>query len=284
MSESFVIDRLQQVAKIASGGQKQEAAQLCREVLANQPDNLLALLWLGYTSPNQVEAEEAIAKAYELSPQDPHVLKAVEWYNTHFIDPATQPPPAPSAPQAPPPDRPKVDRMLQPLGEPVKDHANFLMSQTASMIIGSAIFLGSCTLTILAYSGLLFRDGVIPTPFNIRREFYAIGAFLLFWPALGFFIFSILDLITLPVHVTGFVTERKRVRKDVKGRYGTGGVEYYFEAKLIPDDREKFGEKTFHMKLTEEQYKACEQSNRGRIVCSRRLGVVRVYQPLRSVH
>src|SRR5947208_1791409 len=103
MPDPATITRLEQAAQLANADKRLEAAPFARQVLSTDPDNLPALLWLGYTSPTQVESEEAIARAYELQPQHPAVLKAVEWYNTYFMDaPATPSVPAASAPKVEP--------------------------------------------------------------------------------------------------------------------------------------------------------------------------------------
>src|SRR5689334_17410292 len=100
MPDQATVTRIQQAAILAEADKRLEAAPFARRVLAGDPENLAALLWLGYTSPTQLESEEAIAKAYELHPQHPAVLKAVDWYNTYFIDgPAKPVVPSPGAPR-----------------------------------------------------------------------------------------------------------------------------------------------------------------------------------------
>ena len=266
-------NRLQQAAALATTGQREEAAKVCRDVLTSEPDHLPALLWLGYSSPNQVESENSIAKAYEINPQHPGVLKAVEWYNTHFIDPQSGPAAAEKAP---------TDRMQQPLGEPVRDHANFFMSQTGGMLIGSAAIMLFSGSLFLIYSGLLFRSQIW-TPFALRREIYAVGGFIMFWVALAFVVFAVMDVITPPIRATGFISERKEIRREVRERYGTS-IEYHFELKFMPDDAADTGKSFIILKLTEDQYKASAQSNRAKVIYSRRLGNCRVYQAMRSVY
>ncbi len=281
MTEGHDTQLVLQASTLAKTGRHTEASGLCRQVLAGQPSHLPALLWLGYTSENQVESEDCIAKAYDLAPQHPSVLKAVDWYNTHFVDPTGAPQTTASASSAEPAsDKSAPDKMQQAIGEPVKDHANFFMSQTGNMLIGSAAVMVFNAGFFFYYT---FVRGLVFTPFGVPRVVYAVLTAGLAVIAAGFLVFAVLDVITPPIKASGFISERKRIKREVKERYGTS-IEYHFELKFIPDNATETGQSYAILKLTEEQFQASEKSNRARVVYSRRLGSVRLYQPLRSVH
>ena len=285
MPDPATVTRLQQAAELASADKRLEAAPFARQVLANDPDNLSALLWLGYTSPTQVESEEAIARAYELQPQHPAVLKAVDWYNTYFIDDQA-PPAVPNAPahkvepEAPGPTGPKEHVMHTPVGEPVPDAANFFMSQAGSMVIGSTVVL---VVNLAIFLNYTFLRGINWTPFGLPRIVYAILALGLALIAAGFLFYSVRDVFTPPVKAHGFISNRREIRRKVKSEGGTS-YDLYYELDFLDDEAAGPDKHAVHLTLTKDQFEASAHTNRAFVVYSRRLGQVKLYQALRSVY
>lgn len=278
--------QLQQAAILATGGNRHEAAALCRQVLAAEPDNLTALLWLSYSSPAQLESEAAIARAYDQYPQHPVVLQAVNWYNTHFIEqpqefpglnPEATPPSA--GPETAGPPQPVHNIMHTPVGEAIPDSLNFFMSQAGSMVIGSTIFLVTNLFIFLNYT---FIRGINWTPFGLPRLFYAIVALVIALLAGGFLVYSIRDILTPPVKAHGFISNRRVIRRQVKTDAGPTS-DLYYELDFLADETEGPKSSLVRLTLTKEQYDASERTNRAFVVYSQRLGAVKLYQPLRSV-
>lgn len=284
MPDPATITRLQEAAILANADKRLEAAPFARQVLATDPDNLSALLWLGYTSPTQVESEEAIARAYELHPQHPAVLKAVDWYNTFFIDaPATTAVPATPTPKVEPenpgPSGKKEHVKHTPVGEPVLDATNFFMSQAGSMVIGSTVVL---VVNLGVFLNYTFIRGINWTPFGLPRIFYAILALGLALIAAGFLFYAIRDVLTPPVEAHGFISNRKEIRRRVKSNSGTT-YDLYYELDFLDDEATGPDKRPTHLTLTKAQFEASANTNRAYVVYSRRLGQVKLYQPLRSV-
>jgi hypothetical protein len=286
MLEQTKIAQLHQAAALAEGGNRPEAAALCRRVLAADPNNLAALLWLTYSSPVQLESEEAVARAYDQHPQHPAVLQAVEWYNTYFIDlpadmsstPAASTPTATSTgPEASQPQ----PVMHTPVGESILDSPNFFASQTGSLVIGSTIFL---VVNLFIFLNYTFIRGLNWTPFGLPRLFYAFLALLIALLAGGFLVYTIRDILTPPIKAHGFISNLRIIRRQVKSEAGQTS-EFYYELDFTADPDETGGLKNnpVHLTLTKEQFEASDRTNRAFVVYSRRLGVVKLYQPLRSV-
>jgi hypothetical protein len=285
MPDQATITRIQQAAILAEADKRLEAAPFARRVLASDPENLAALLWLGYTSPTQLESEEAIAKAYELHPQHPAVLKAVDWYNTYFIDaPAKPAVPSPGAPritlETPEPESKKANAMHTPVGEAIPDASNFFMSQAGSMVIGSTIVL---VVNLAIFLNYTFLRGINWTPFGLPRIFYALLAAGLALIAAGFLFYSVRDVMTPPVKAHGFINNRREIRRKVKSETGTS-YDLYYELDFLDDEAAGPDKRPVRLSLTRAQYEASAQTNRAFVVYSRRLGQVKLYQPLRSVY
>ncbi len=271
-------NRLIQAVTLANSGRRPEAAPICREVLATNPHDISALLWLAYTTPNQIEAEEAVAKAYDLQPQNPAVLQAVNWYNTHFVetpaDAASTPPPSARSPQ------PEKDLLHTSIGEPVQDAANFFMSQAGSMVIGS-------TMVMIINLGIFLNYAVIRginwTPLGAPRVLFIIIPLGLGLIAAGFLVFAVKDVITPPIKAFGFIRDRKEIRRNVRDRLGDS-FELHYELQFLSDEAKAAGLMPVRLTLTKAQYDASARSNRAYVEFSKTLGSVRVYQPLRSAY
>jgi hypothetical protein len=276
MLDQLNTNRLQQVATLVNSGQRGAAAGLCRQVLAAHPDDISALLWLAYTSPNQIESEEMIAKAYDLQPQDPNVLQAVNWYNTHFVDQPAQPEVAGTAPSAS--NAASLDQRHTPVGAPVRDATNFIMSQSGGMVIGSG---GVLVTSLATFSYYTFFRGVHWTPFGLPRLFYVIGALGLAVVALGFLIFAIKDVVTPPIKAYGFIKNRKEIRREINDRALGRTTEFHYEVQFYPDDG---GDIPVKLTLTKEQFEVSSSTNRAYVEYTKSLGQVKIYQPLRSIH
>jgi hypothetical protein len=290
MLEQTKIAQLRQAAALAEGGNRPEAAALCRRVLATEPNNLAALLWLTYSSPVQLESEEAVARAYDQHSQHPAVLQAVEWYNTYFVDhlgdmsstnTSRRSAATPTGPETGQPTRPPLAVMHTPVGEPILDSPNFFASQTGSLVIGSTIFL---VVNLFIFLNYTFIRGINWTPFGLPRLFYAFLALLLALLAGAFLIYTIRDALTPPIKAHGFISNRRIIRRQVKSEVGQTS-EFYYELDLTADPDETGGleSKPVHLTLTKEQFEASDRTNRAFVVYTGRLGVVKVYQPLRSV-
>src|SRR4051794_21632604 len=215
MLDQTNLTRLWEAANLAGSGHRLEAAPLCRRVLASEPTNLVALLWLGYSSPSQLECEEALDRAFQLYPQHPAVLQAVDWYNTHFIE---KPQPLAVIASAPESDEPAHHNILhRPVGEAVPDSLNFFMSQAGGMIIGSTIFLAVNLFIFLNYT---FLRGISWTPFGLPRIFYALLALGIAVIAAAFLVYSIRDVMTPPVKAHGYISNRRVIKRQVKNETG----------------------------------------------------------------
>lgn len=284
MPDPATVTRLQQAASLTNADKRLEAAPFARQVLATDPDNFSALLWLGYTSPTQVESEEAIARAYDLHPQHPEALKAVEWYNTYFMDaPATASVPTVPGlkvePENPDPSHQKDHIMHTPVGEPVLDSTNFFMSQAGGMVIGSTVVL---VVNLGIFLNYTFFRGINWTPFGLPRIVYAILALGLAFIAAAFLFYSIRDVLTPPVKAHGFISNRKEVRRKVKTDSGTA-FDLYYELDFLDDEAAGPDKHLVHLTLTKDQFEASARSNRAYVVYTPRLGQVKLYQGLRSV-
>lgn len=280
MPDPTTITRLREATTLASGGRRLEAALLCRRVLANEPDNLLALLWLSYTSPAQLESEEAIARAYQLQPQHPAVLQALNWYNTHFMEiPQGTTSAAANNPETNG-QTPPANIMHTPVGEAVPDSLNFFMSQAGGMIIGSTIFL---VINLFVFLNYTFLRGINWTPFGLPRIFYALLALGIALIAGAFLVYSIRDVLTPPVKAHGFISNRRVIRRQKKSETGLT-TDFYYELDFLQDQTDGQESHIVRLTLTKEQYEASERTNRAFVVYSKRLGAVSLYQPLRSVY
>ncbi|MCB0194385.1 MAG: L,D-transpeptidase family protein [Anaerolineae bacterium] len=78
--------KLNHAIHYAKEGHKAEAAELLREVVAAQPVNQAAWLWLSATTTEPVEAKTAFAQAKAINPAHPSLVKAEAWLDHRFIE------------------------------------------------------------------------------------------------------------------------------------------------------------------------------------------------------
>jgi tetratricopeptide (TPR) repeat protein len=98
---------LEQAINLAKSGQKIEARELLRRLVALQPVNQAAWLWLSAVASNKAEAEAALAKARAIDPAHPSLTKAEQWLVHRFsAAPLTKKSPV-IAPQQPAPIKSK---------------------------------------------------------------------------------------------------------------------------------------------------------------------------------
>ena len=83
--------RLEQAVALAKAGHKAEAGQILRQIVALQPVNQAAWLWLSAVTEDQAEAEAALAQAKKIAPAHPSLLRAEQWFVHRFSSaPLTQ--------------------------------------------------------------------------------------------------------------------------------------------------------------------------------------------------
>ena len=75
---------LEQAISLAKSGQKNEAREILRGLIALQPVNQAAWLWLSAVASDKAEAAAALAKAREIDPAHPSLAKAEQWLVHHF--------------------------------------------------------------------------------------------------------------------------------------------------------------------------------------------------------
>ena len=92
-------DKLEYAIHLAKSGRKLEARDLLRRVVALQPVNQAAWLWLSALATDKSEAETALAQARRINPNHPSLARAEQWLANHF---AQQPPTSPTPPPTPP--------------------------------------------------------------------------------------------------------------------------------------------------------------------------------------
>ncbi|GAB4447395.1 MAG: hypothetical protein Kow0031_29980 [Anaerolineae bacterium] len=122
---------LEQAIALARGGQKTQASEVLREVVAREPGNQAAWLWLSAVADDRSQAEAALAQARKINPQHHALNRAEQWLARRFADqPDTrqnQPtrvtaaagkPPVdepPSAPVEPPPEPEPTPALNEPV-------------------------------------------------------------------------------------------------------------------------------------------------------------------------
>ncbi len=79
-------DKLQYAINLAKAGRKLEARDLLRQVVAWQPVNQAAWLWLSGLATDKKEAEAALAQARKINAANPHLLQAEQWVAHRFSD------------------------------------------------------------------------------------------------------------------------------------------------------------------------------------------------------
>ena len=77
-------DKLQYAIHLAKAGRKVEARDALRRVVALQPVNQAAWLWLSAVANEQAEAEAALAQARKINPTHPSLSQAEQWLVNRF--------------------------------------------------------------------------------------------------------------------------------------------------------------------------------------------------------
>ncbi len=111
--------KLDQAIYLAKSGQKSKATEMLRTVVAAQPVNQAAWLWLSAVTDDESEAESALAQAKKINPEHPSLPRAEQWLVHRFsgepktrINKKVNVPPPRSADTEPPPPKPKKDRRI----------------------------------------------------------------------------------------------------------------------------------------------------------------------------
>jgi len=81
-------DRLEYAIQLAKSGRKTEARDLLRRVVALQPVNQAAWLWLSALATDKTEAEAALAQARQINPNHPSLIRAEQWLANRFSEQA----------------------------------------------------------------------------------------------------------------------------------------------------------------------------------------------------
>jgi len=76
--------RLEQAIELAKSGQKTQAREMLRGLVALQPVNQAAWLWLSAVALDKAEAEAALARARDIDPAHPSLPKAEQWVVHRF--------------------------------------------------------------------------------------------------------------------------------------------------------------------------------------------------------
>ena len=78
------VDQLQYAINLAKSGRKLEACAVLRRLLALQPVNQAAWLWLAAVTPESAEAEAALAQVRNINPAHPSLPQAEQWVVSRF--------------------------------------------------------------------------------------------------------------------------------------------------------------------------------------------------------
>ncbi len=92
--------KLEQAISLARDGQKLEARDMLRQIVALQPVNQAAWLWLSALATERSEAEAALVHARAINPLHPSLVRAEQWLTHRF---STQPDTQEMVFAAPPP-------------------------------------------------------------------------------------------------------------------------------------------------------------------------------------
>ncbi|MEW5960078.1 MAG: L,D-transpeptidase family protein [Chloroflexota bacterium] len=97
-------DKLEYAIQLAKAGQRIEARDILRRLVALQPVNQRAWLWLSALATDAGEAKAALAQARRLNPRHPSLARAEQWLVNRF---SLQSPTIPSSPVVDAPPSPK---------------------------------------------------------------------------------------------------------------------------------------------------------------------------------
>ncbi len=103
--------RLEYAIVLAKSGQKTEAAEILRQLVALQPVNQAAWMWLSAVTKSADEGKAALAQARNIDPNHPSLIKAEQWWVHRFsptpetkVSPVSKnPTPDTGTPKTPPP-------------------------------------------------------------------------------------------------------------------------------------------------------------------------------------
>ncbi len=105
------VDQLQDAINLAKAGRQVEARDALRRVVASQPVNQAAWLWLSAVATEQAEAAAALAQARKINPLHPRLPQAEQWLAQRF---AAQPNQATSTPMTAPTEPHKLATLPMP--------------------------------------------------------------------------------------------------------------------------------------------------------------------------
>jgi tetratricopeptide (TPR) repeat protein len=104
--------KLDEAIHLAKSGQRVEACRQLRAVVALQPVNQAAWLWLSAVTAEEAEAKAAFAKAKQIDPNHPSLPRAEQWLSHRYTpEPAAQESDVEKVPADIPPD-PRQSRYL----------------------------------------------------------------------------------------------------------------------------------------------------------------------------
>jgi len=128
--------KLERAIELAKAGQHAQAAQLLRGIVALQPVNQAAWLWLSAVAAERAEAESALAQAKKINPAHPSLKRAEQWVVHRFSDTATTKQSRVSAKTAP--------------AEAVKEQKNLfgLFNSMALLLVTVAVLVGLLVLLL----------------------------------------------------------------------------------------------------------------------------------------
>ena len=96
--------RLEHAIQLAKSGKKSEARDILRQVVALQPVNQAAWLWLSAVALDKPEAETALTQARTINPSHSAIPRAEQWLAQRFSNQSqTRATPVRVSPQTPPP-------------------------------------------------------------------------------------------------------------------------------------------------------------------------------------
>ena len=133
-------ERLDYAIYLAKAGQKETARDILRQIVALQPVNQAAWLWLSAVAPDQSEAEAALTQARHINPAHDAMPKAEQWLAKRFSSqPKTKV--TPVLPSGARPTQPVESASGQALSW-FKRPSTKLLNTIAMSIVLAALFIG----------------------------------------------------------------------------------------------------------------------------------------------
>lgn len=155
---------LEQAIEVAKSGQKTEAAEMLRKVVAKEPGNQAAWLWLSAVTADRAEAAAALAQARKINPQHHALNRAEQWLAHRFAsqpdtrqNQATRVTPVAGSPKTtvPPPPVESPPSSVEPPAEETSEPARAFGTLNA-FAVGLAIVVIIIGLIVLFF-GLVFE-------------------------------------------------------------------------------------------------------------------------------